>query len=79
MAMRTLRWEDGSERFDAYVDMSTIRKRVARIKSGWDDETRRQRAAEGRRRRAELARMLLGDSRCCSAAAVCQDKITLVG
>lgn len=36
------------------LDMNTIRRRVARIKSQWSPEVARARAAEGARRRREL-------------------------
>lgn len=43
------------------LTLSTIRERVNRIKSGWSAETARERAEEGKRRRAELEQMMLGD------------------
>ena len=42
-----------------YVDIDTIRRRVARIKNEWSDETIRARANEGARRRDELECILL--------------------
>lgn len=43
------------------LELSTILERVQRIKASWSTQTASQRAAEGKRRRAELERMLLGD------------------
>lgn len=42
---------DGEEKF---LDMATIRRRVATIKNRWTPETVRARAIEGARRRIEL-------------------------
>ena len=41
------------------LDIATIRRRVAMIKSGWSEETARARAAEGQRRRNQLESFLL--------------------
>jgi hypothetical protein len=41
-----------------FVPLSEIRRRVARIKSGWNDDTAQARAAEGQRRRDELESLL---------------------
>lgn len=43
---------------ESAVDIATIRERVRRIKATWSPQVARDRAAEGRRRRAELERML---------------------
>ena len=40
--------------FAGELDMATIRRRVARIKSQWTPEVARARAVEGARRRREL-------------------------
>ncbi|MFN3190219.1 MAG: hypothetical protein ACE361_06810 [Aureliella sp.] len=42
-----------------FLDMKTIRQRVARIKRGWSPETAKARSAEGQRRRRELEDMVL--------------------
>ena len=42
-----------------FVDMDTIRRRVATIKGAWSPETVRARAIEGERRRDELENLLL--------------------
>ncbi len=42
-----------------FVDMETIRRRVARIKNEWSTETIQARAKEGARRREELESLLL--------------------
>jgi len=44
----------GGETTANFVDMSTIRQRVALIKNRWSPETVRARAIEGARRRVEL-------------------------
>ena len=41
-----------------FLDMATIRRRVARIKNGWSPELARARAIEGERRREALALLL---------------------
>ena len=43
----------------SHLDLDTIRRRVAMIKSGWSEETARARAAEGQRRRNQLESFLL--------------------
>ena len=60
----------GEER--GFLEMETIRRRVAKIKSTWSPETAKARAIEGARRRRELEDVLLshlcdiGDSEeCC--------------
>lgn len=42
-----------------FVDMETVRRRVARIKNGWSPEVTRARAIEGQRRRRELESIML--------------------
>lgn len=44
---------------DNFLDMATIRSRVARIKASWTPETKRARAKEGERRRRELESIVL--------------------
>jgi hypothetical protein len=52
---------NGGSRVDrGFLDMATIRRRVARIKNGWNEETARARATEGARRRRELEELLIG-------------------
>ena len=41
-----------------YLDIDTIRRRVAKIKNTWSEATATSRAIEGLRRRAELAAMM---------------------
>ncbi len=43
-----------------FVDMDTIRRRLAKIKNRWSPEMVRARALEGTRRRAELEALLGG-------------------
>lgn len=43
-----------------FLDMATIRRRLAKIKNCWSPETARARAIEGARRREQLE-ILLGD------------------
>ena len=43
---------------ESAVDIATIRERVRRIKATWSPQVARDRAEEGKRRRAELERML---------------------
>jgi hypothetical protein len=40
------------------LDLRTIRLRVAKIRGQWSEKEKRERAAEGKRRRAELERLL---------------------
>ena len=47
---------DPSERF---LDMATIRRRVAKIKNSWTAETAQARSQEGERRRRELEAIIL--------------------
>lgn len=47
---------------ETVLDMDTIRQRVKNIKRGWSQETAKQRAEEGKRRRAELEQLLSGQS-----------------
>lgn len=57
---------------DSHLDMQTIRRRVAQIKSQWTPEVARARAAEGARRRRELDALvghLAGEKRCEGQAA----------
>lgn len=66
--------------FSSELDMSTIRRRVAQIKSQWSPDVARARAAEGARRRRELDSLvsqLLGESN----ELPCRDNhgLTLVG
>ena len=42
-----------------FVDMETIRRRVARIKNSWTPETVHARAVEGVRRREQLESLVL--------------------
>lgn len=42
-----------------FIDMETIRRRVAKIKNQWSVETSRARALEGKRRRGELEQLVL--------------------
>ena len=44
---------------EEFVDMETIRRRVAKIKNGWTLETVKARAIEGDRRRRELETLML--------------------
>jgi len=49
--------DDGHE-----LDLRAIRCRVQKIKAGWSTKERLERAAEGRRRRAELEGLLRGEN-----------------
>lgn len=42
-----------------FLDIETIRRRVAKIKAGWSPATAKARAAEGARRRMELENLML--------------------
>ncbi len=44
---------------ESFVDLDTIRRRVANIKNRWTPEMTRARAIEGARRRSELEDLLL--------------------
>lgn len=44
---------------EGFLDMETIRRRVAKIKNRWSAETARSRAIEGARRRSELEDLVL--------------------
>lgn len=55
--MKTIR-NQASHETETVLDLKTIRQRVKQIKAGWTEETSRQRAEEGKRRRAELERLL---------------------
>lgn len=44
---------------DEFIDIETIRRRVAKIKNGWTADTVRARAVEGNRRRRELENLVL--------------------
>ena len=58
--MSTIQKETQSEnRESKFLDIETIRRRVAMIKNNWSEETAAARAAEGERRRQELQCMLL--------------------
>ena len=48
-----------ADREHKFLDMETIRRRVAKIKNSWSPETARARAAEGARRRQELENFVL--------------------
>ncbi len=82
IAQHTATRSAGSE-----LDMLTIRRRVAKIKSRWTAEETQARAAEGTRRRHELDALvseLMGDyldDRDTRGATCCDDShgLTLVG
>jgi hypothetical protein len=79
IAAETNRVAESSE-----LDMLTIRRRVAKIKSRWAPEVAQSRAIEGARRRRELDAMvseLLGDLRADFQVDACDDAhgLTLVG
>ena len=57
--MKTVTMNDPNK-IETAVDMNTIRERVQRIKASWTEKTAKDRAEEGKRRRAELERMLMG-------------------
>jgi len=42
-----------------FIDIGTIRRRVAKVKNRWSAETTRSRAIEGTRRRDELEALLM--------------------
>lgn len=66
--------------FSSELDMSTIRRRVAQIKSQWSPDVVQARAAEGARRRRELdflVSQLLGES--CDRPCSDTHGLTLVG
>ncbi|MEZ6135283.1 MAG: hypothetical protein R3C53_10270 [Pirellulaceae bacterium] len=58
--MATLKFEksSGSIGEQQFIDMETIRRRVAKIKNRWSPETAKARAIEGVRRRADLEALL---------------------
>ena len=49
----------GNHQSETFIDMETIRRRVAKIKNQWTPEVARARASEGLRRRAELESLLV--------------------
>ena len=57
----------------SFVDMATIRQRVATIKKRWSPETAKARDIEGARRRFELE-ALLANAPAVSAAENCSDE-----
>ena len=50
--------QDQAVSTEQFVDMATIRRRIATIKNRWSPETIRARALEGARRRSELQALL---------------------
>jgi hypothetical protein len=58
------------------LDTKTIRERVQRIRASWSSQTAKERAEEGKRRRAELEQLLLGNPAGLTAA---KCDFTLVG
>lgn len=44
---------------EEFIDIETVRRRVAKIKNGWTSDTVRARATEGDRRRRELESLIL--------------------
>ncbi len=59
------------------LDLRTIRERVAAIKRTWTPEEFAARAAEGRTRRCELARLVEGLE--ASELDCCEPELSLVG
>ena len=47
-----------TEGMSRFVPLGEIRRRVAKIKGGWTEDTAKARAAEGQRRRDELESLL---------------------
>lgn len=74
--MKTVTTTNDPNQVETALDMSTIRERVQRIKASWSSKTAQERAEEGKRRRAELERMLLGNQTCLKTA---KCDFTLVG
>lgn len=60
--MKTVTHNEVAKETETVLDLNTIRERVKLIKAGWNEETAKQRAEEGKRRRAELERLLLGNN-----------------
>ena len=58
--MKTVTQTEVAKEKETALDLNTIRARVKQIKSTWNQETAKQRAEEGKRRRAELEQLLLG-------------------
>ena len=65
--MKTANHNETVKETETVLDLNTIRTRVEKIKAGWNSETAKQRAEEGKRRRAELERMLLGNNVACKS------------
>jgi hypothetical protein len=63
-AMKTVTTNNPINTESAPIDMKLVRERVKRIKESWNDQTAKQRAEEGKRRRAELERLLFGSPVC---------------
>lgn len=63
MVRNTIGLRDRMDGGRDWLDIQTIRRRVAQIKRGWSEAERCARSVEGVRRREVLARLLL-DSEC---------------
>lgn len=68
---------------ESSLDFQVIISRIREIRRGWSESERTQRAVEGRRRRAELERLLLGQDNRCSINDLADDhgtrNLSLVG